>query len=117
MVAVGDGVDQSLIGQLRGLDWISGSCRHCRWCLGGEANLCADLEATVVGRRGGFASHVIGHQDWLVPIPAGLNPADAGPLFWGGITVFAPLVDEAVTCAIASFWMAPPNHPRRRPMK
>ena len=97
VVAVGDGVNQALIGQLRGLGWISGSCRHCRWCLGGEANLCADLEATVVGRRGGFASHVLGHQDWLVPIPAGLNPADAGPLFCGGITVFAPLVDEAVS--------------------
>ena len=65
--------------------------------MGGEANLCTDLEATVVGRRGGFASHVIGHQDWLVPIPAGLNPSDAGPLFCGGITVFAPRVDEAVS--------------------
>ena len=35
VVAVGDGVNPDLIGQLRGLGWISGSCRHCRWCLGG----------------------------------------------------------------------------------
>jgi uncharacterized zinc-type alcohol dehydrogenase-like protein len=33
VVAVGDGVNPALIGQLRGLGWISGSCRHCRWCL------------------------------------------------------------------------------------
>ncbi|MCT0224071.1 NAD(P)-dependent alcohol dehydrogenase [Synechococcus sp. CS-1328] len=97
VVQVGEGVDPSLVGQLRGLGWIAGSCRHCSWCLGGEANLCADLEATVVGRSGGFASHVKGHQDWLIPIPEGLSPADAGPLFCGGITVFAPLLDEAVS--------------------
>jgi uncharacterized zinc-type alcohol dehydrogenase-like protein len=97
VVAVGEGVDPSLIGQLRGLGWIAGSCRHCSWCLGGDANLCASLESTIVGRTGGFASHVSAHQDWLIPIPEGLTAADAGPLFCGGITVFAPLIDEAVS--------------------
>jgi uncharacterized zinc-type alcohol dehydrogenase-like protein len=44
VVAVGDGVDQSLIGQLRGLGWISGSCRHCRWCLGGRQTCAPTLK-------------------------------------------------------------------------
>jgi len=30
--------------------------------------------------------------EWAVPLPAGLDPAAAGPLFCGGITVFNPLV-------------------------
>ena len=47
VVGVGDGVDPSAIGQLRGLGWISGSCSHCPQCLGGTGNLCASLEATV----------------------------------------------------------------------
>ena len=97
VVAVGEGVDPALVGQLRGLGWIAGSCRHCSWCLGGDANLCGSLESTIVGRCGSFASHVKAHQDWLIPIPAGLAAADAGPLFCGGITVFAPLFDEAVS--------------------
>ena len=97
VVAVGEGVDPALVGQLRGLGWIAGSCRHCAWCLGGDANLCPSLESTIVGRSGGFASHVSAHQDWLIPIPDGLSAADAGPLFCGGITVFAPLIDEAVS--------------------
>ncbi|QEY31054.1 NAD(P)-dependent alcohol dehydrogenase [Synechococcus sp. RSCCF101] len=95
--AVGPGVNPDLIGQLRGLGWISGSCRHCIRCLGGDANLCGSLESTIVGRQGGFASHVMAHQDWAVPIPDSVAPEDAGPLFCGGVTVFAPLIDEAVS--------------------
>jgi len=97
VVRVGAGVDPAAIGQLRGLGWFSGSCRHCPQCLGGTGNLCASLEATIVGRQGGFASHVTAHQDWTIPLPQGMDPAAAGPLFCGGITVFAPLVDEAVS--------------------
>ena len=32
------------------------------------------------------------HWAWAIPLPAGLDPAKAGPLFCGGITVFNPLV-------------------------
>ncbi|MBV2351239.1 NAD(P)-dependent alcohol dehydrogenase [Synechococcus sp. HK05] len=97
VVRVGEGVDPGVIGQLRGLGWISGSCCHCPQCLGGTGNLCGSLEATIVGRQGGFASHVTARQDWAIPLPEGMDPAAAGPLFCGGITVFAPLIDEAVS--------------------
>jgi uncharacterized zinc-type alcohol dehydrogenase-like protein len=97
VVAVGAGVDSALIGQRRGVGWISGSCSHCSLCLAGTGNLCASLEATIVGRRGGFASHVLAHQDWAIPLPGGLDPAAAGPLFCGGITVFSPLIDEGIS--------------------
>jgi uncharacterized zinc-type alcohol dehydrogenase-like protein len=97
VVRVGENVDSAVIGQLRGLGWISGSCAHCPQCLGGTGNLCASLEATIVGRQGGFASHVTARQDWTIALPEGMDPAAAGPLFCGGITVFAPLIDEAVS--------------------
>ena len=97
VVQVGAGVDPGVIGELRGLGWISGSCSHCGQCLGGTGNLCSSLEATIVGRQGGFASHVTARQDWAIPLPQGMDPAVAGPLFCGGITVFAPLIDEAVS--------------------
>ena len=97
VVSVGAGVDSSAIGQIRGLGWISGSCFRCNQCLEGTSNLCPSLEATIVGRQGGFASHVKAHQDWTVVLPKGLDPAVAGPLFCGGITVFAPLLDEQVS--------------------
>lgn len=97
VVSVGSAVNPNVIGELRGLGWISGSCCHCIQCLGGTGNLCASLEATIVGRQGGFASHVTAHQDWAIPLPEGIDPGVAGPLFCAGITVFSPLIDEAVS--------------------
>jgi uncharacterized zinc-type alcohol dehydrogenase-like protein len=97
VIAVGEGVDSALVGELRGLGWFAGSCGHCDQCLAGRANLCATAESTIVGRPGALASQVKARQDWAVPLPAGLDAAAAGPLFCGGITVFAPLIDEAVS--------------------
>ena len=97
VVSVGSAVNPDVIGELRGLGWISGSCCHCIQCLGGTGNLCASLEATIVGRQGGLASHVTAHQDWAIPLPEGIDPGVAGPLFCAGITVFSPLIDEAVS--------------------
>ena len=97
VVSVGSAVNPDVIGELRGLGWISGSCCHCIQCLGGTGNLCASLEATIVCRQGGFASHVTAHQDWAIPLPEGIDPGVAGPLFCAGITVFSPLIDEAVS--------------------
>ena len=97
VVSVGSAVNPDVIGELRGLGWISGSCCHCIQCLGGTGNLCASLEATIVGRQGGFASHVTAHQDWAIPLREGIDPGVAGPLFCAGITVFSPLIDEAVS--------------------
>lgn len=37
VVAVGEGVDPALIGQLRGVGWFAGSCGHCDECLAGRA--------------------------------------------------------------------------------
>lgn len=97
VTAVGDGVDPALIGELRGVGWFAHHCDRCDQCLAGRVNLCPKAESTIVGRPGAFASQVRVHQDWAIPLPAGLNDADAGPLFCGGITVFAPLIDEAVS--------------------
>ncbi len=64
---------------------------HCRQCLAGEHNLCPQVQPTIIGHHGGFASRVRSHWAWTLPIPDALDPADAGPLLCGGITVFNPL--------------------------
>lgn len=97
VISVGEGVDPSLVGMLRGVGWFAGSCGHCNQCLSGRANLCTKARATIIGQPGAFASQVTAHQDWAIPVPEGLSAANAGPLFCGGITVFAPLIDEGVS--------------------
>ena len=79
-------------GQTVGLGWNSGSCLHCRQCLRGDHNLCENLELTIMGRHGAFATRVRCHWCWATPLPEGVDLATAGPLFCGGITVFNPLV-------------------------
>jgi D-arabinose 1-dehydrogenase-like Zn-dependent alcohol dehydrogenase len=54
-------------------------------------HLCPQVQATIVGHRGGFATHIRAHWAWTIPLPEKLDFAEAGPLLCGGITVFAPL--------------------------
>jgi uncharacterized zinc-type alcohol dehydrogenase-like protein len=83
------------VGQRVGVGWNSGSCMHCRQCMSGSHHLCPQVQLTIVGHRGGFASHIRAHWAWVIPLPEKLNFADAGPLLCGGVTVFAPLARYA----------------------
>lgn len=90
VAALGSATKGLKIGQRVGVSWNSGSCMHCRYCLGGEQNLCPETKATIVGRHGGFADKVRAQWPWVVPIPEGLDAKEAGPLMCGGVTVFTP---------------------------
>jgi uncharacterized zinc-type alcohol dehydrogenase-like protein len=79
-----------------GLGWFAGSCMSCHTCMSGNHNLCGNGEQTIVGRHGGFADRVRCHWSWAIPIPDGVDPASAGPLFCGGITVFGPIAHFGV---------------------
>jgi uncharacterized zinc-type alcohol dehydrogenase-like protein len=94
--SVGDHVKGVTVGDRVGLGWFAGSCMHCQTCLSGNHNLCASADQTIVGRHGGFADRVRCHWSWAVPIPEGVDPATAGPLFCGGITVFGPIAHFGV---------------------
>lgn len=96
VVALGSQARKVQVGQQVGIGWSSGSCMACRECLRGDHHLCASVESTIVGRHGGFADRVRAHWAWAVPLPEGLDPAKAGPLYCGGITVFSPIVASGV---------------------
>jgi alcohol/geraniol dehydrogenase (NADP+) len=79
------------VGQRVGVGWYSGSCMHCHQCMSGSHHLCPQAQPSIIGHRGGFATHVRAHWAWVIPLPEKLNFADSGPLLCGGITVFSPL--------------------------
>ena len=95
VTALGQNAKGIEIGQRVGVGWNSGSCMHCRQCMSGDHNLCPQAQVTIVGHRGGFATHIRAHWAWTIPLPEKLNFADAGPLLCGGVTVFAPLARHA----------------------
>ena len=91
VTAVGTAAKGVKVGQRVGVGWTAASCMHCRQCLSGDQHLCPEARPTILGHRGGFASRVRCHWAWAIPLPEGLNFAEAGPLLCGGITVFHPL--------------------------
>jgi alcohol/geraniol dehydrogenase (NADP+) len=96
VVDVGPGVKNVAVGQTVGVGWFSGSCMTCDHCLSGDHNLCLSAEGVIVGRHGGFADKVRAKSAWVFPIPAGVNPETAGPLFCGGATVFTPILENDI---------------------
>jgi uncharacterized zinc-type alcohol dehydrogenase-like protein len=91
VTAVGPNAERFQVGQRVGIGWNSGSDMHCHQCLSGNHHLCPQVQATIIGHRGGFATHVRAHWAWTFLLPEKLDSAGAGPLLCGGITVFAPL--------------------------
>lgn len=92
VTAVGPNVKGVQVGQRVGVGWFSASDMHCRQCMSGNHHLCPQAQATIIGHRGGFASHMRVHWAWAFPLPNNLDYAGAGPLLCGGVTVFAPLL-------------------------
>jgi uncharacterized zinc-type alcohol dehydrogenase-like protein len=95
VTAVGPNAKGVAVGQRVGVGWFSDSDMHCRQCLSGNHHLCPQVQATIIGHRGGFATHIRCHWAWAIPLPEKLNSAEAGPLLCGGITVFSPLAMHA----------------------
>jgi len=95
VTALGPNAKGLKVGQRVGVGWNSGSCMHCYQCMSGNHHLCPQVQATIVGHRGGFATHIRSHWAWAIPLPEKLNFAEAGPLLCGGVTVFAPLALHA----------------------
>jgi alcohol/geraniol dehydrogenase (NADP+) len=92
VTAVGPNAKGLKVGQPVGVGWFAGSCMHCHQCMSGSHHLCPQVQPTIIGHRGAFASHIRAHWAWVIPLPEKLNFAEAGPLLCGGITVFSPLL-------------------------
>jgi propanol-preferring alcohol dehydrogenase len=89
--AVGDGVDESRIGERVGIAWIASTCGECRFCTTGRENLCVAAEFTGWDRDGGYATHVAARHDFVHALPASFDDVDAAPLLCGGVIGYRAL--------------------------
>jgi uncharacterized zinc-type alcohol dehydrogenase-like protein len=75
------------------------SCRTCSPCQSGQENYCEngplftynskDKAGNVT--RGGYSSHIVVNENYVLRIPEGLSPERAAPLLCAGITTYSPL--------------------------
>jgi uncharacterized zinc-type alcohol dehydrogenase-like protein len=96
---IGSGVDRYAVGDRVGVGCMVDSCRECENCLAGEEQYC--LKGNVgtynaIGRdgrptEGGYSTHIVVDQDFVLGIPEGVGLDQAAPLLCAGITLYSPL--------------------------
>ncbi|NAZ82816.1 alcohol dehydrogenase catalytic domain-containing protein [Kineococcus sp. R8] len=96
---VGSEVTKHAVGDRVGVGCMVDSCRECENCLKGEEQYC--LKGNIgtynaVGKdgqptQGGYSTHVVVTEDFVLRIPEGLELDVAAPLLCAGVTLFSPL--------------------------
>lgn len=96
---IGSGVDKYAVGDRVGVGCVVDSCRECENCLAGEEQYC--LKGNIgtynaIGRdgrptEGGYSTHIVVDQDFVLGIPEGVGLDQAAPLLCAGITLYSPL--------------------------
>lgn len=72
------------IGDRVGIAWIHSACEKCRFCKGGNENLCSDFKATGRDVNGGYAEYLTVPEAFACPIPDFFSDAEAAPLLCAG---------------------------------
>jgi propanol-preferring alcohol dehydrogenase len=84
VAATGAGADRFSPGDRVGVGWIYSSCGKCRFCMGGEENLCEAFRATGRDANGGYAEYMTVPQDSAFRIPESFSDSEAAPLLCAG---------------------------------
>ena len=102
---VGAEVTRHQVGDRVGVGCMVGSCGRCDNCRNGDEQYCSDggMVPTYAGTdrdgtttQGGYSTHVVVDAEYVLSVPAGLDPAAAAPLLCAGITTYAPLRKHGV---------------------
>lgn len=111
---IGTAVTRHQIGDHVGVGCLVNSCRECEPCQKGLEQFCRksigtygseDRDGTIT--QGGYSTHVVVDENFVVTIPKTLDLAEATPLLCAGITTYSPLrhwkVGPGMKVAIVGF--------------
>lgn len=97
---VGNQVTKFKIGELAAVGCIVDSCRECEYCKEGLEQFCQPGNTIVFGSAdkylggrtfGGYSESIVVDENYVLSVPASLDPAAAAPLLCAGITSYSPL--------------------------
>ncbi|VEG52066.1 Zn-dependent alcohol dehydrogenase [Mycolicibacterium aurum] len=91
VVAVGDGVDDLLVGDKVGNAWLWSACGHCEYCRTGWETLCEQQRNGGYTVNGSFGSYMLVNAAYAPRIPEGLDPVEVAPILCAGVTVYKGL--------------------------
>jgi len=98
---VGSGVTKYKVGDRVGVGCMVNSCGRCEYCLKGEEQFCVtgnvgtydsvDTYGDGSQTQGGYSSHIVVKEGFVLSIPEGIELSEAAPLLCAGITTYSPL--------------------------
>ncbi|MCX5358461.1 NAD(P)-dependent alcohol dehydrogenase [Streptomyces sp. NBC_00124] len=96
---VGSEVTRYGVGDRVGVGCMVNSCRECEPCRKGREQYCLKGNTLTYGSidrdgtltQGGYSTHVVVNDDFVVNIPEGIGLDEAAPLLCAGITTYSPL--------------------------
>ena len=96
---VGTEVTKHAVGDRVGVGCMVDSCGECRYCQGGQEQFCIKGNIGTYGAtgkdgqltQGGYCTHIVVTEDFVLRIPDGLDLDVAAPLLCAGITTYSPL--------------------------
>ncbi|HEJ9095723.1 NAD(P)-dependent alcohol dehydrogenase [Serratia odorifera] len=100
VTAVGDQVTGVKLGDIVGVGCMVDSCRQCQPCQQGLEQYCEQGNIQTYNgidphdslpTYGGYSQTMVTTQDFVLKIPAGMDPSSAAPLLCAGITTWSPL--------------------------
>ena len=74
-----------VLGERVGVPWLHRTCGVCRFCRGGQENLCESATFTGWDEDGGFAEYTVAPAGWVYRLPPGMDDLAAAPLLCAGI--------------------------------
>ena len=100
VTAVGGGVTKFKVGDTVGVGCLVDSCRTCPNCRTGLEQFCDNGMVMTYGSMdkhlgtptlGGYSQSIVVTEDFVLRMPANLDPAAAAPLLCAGITTYSPM--------------------------
>ena len=100
VTAVGAEVTRYRVGDLVGVGCMVDSCQRCPACADGLEQYCDNGFTGTYGgterqtgrpTQGGYSTHIVVDEKFVLRIPDGMDPAAAAPLLCAGITTYSPL--------------------------
>lgn len=80
------------IGDRVGIAWIYAACGRCKFCLGGNENLCNHFRATGRDVNGGYAQYITVPEAFVYRIPEIFSDSEAAPLLCAGAIGYRSLM-------------------------
>ncbi len=96
---IGSAVTAHQVGDRVGVGCFVNSCRECVNCRAGNEQFCLDGGVATYAAtdrdgsttQGGYSTHVVVDDHFVLSVPDGIDPAAAAPLLCAGITTYSPL--------------------------